>query len=323
MFAKDQLFGRISGGPRSTTSTRIYRTLTETHDKALIPAITYFTLRTDVLHGRFKHHGAFSPSISQKPSIETAGAKRMLTFLTISAAIVLKGSSNTAAVLALGCCDALLVAEALSFLQDAQREATETGNSSGTVVAANDLLAHPNPTRGVLIAVVHDVAVAATATLWLAAFLTEDLTFTHFRYGPALAEVYPSHTILGRQMQTLIYGFTMVLVHVTMNASLILAVRLNIHSLSLICVDAQQYCLMPACMKAFPSFNRSGRAPSSPSITDTDTDHSCGAGHKPRPIVCCCLAASCHLVCTAQHKPHLLCRLVRHIMRHICFSIPR
>lgn len=249
VFAKDQLFGRISGGPRSTTSTRIYRTLTETHDKALIPAITYFTLRTDVMHGRFKHHGAVSPSISQKATIESAGTKRMLTLLTISAAIVLKGSSNTAAVLALGCCDALLIAEALSFLQDAQKEATETGNGSGNVVAVNDLLAHPNPTQGVLVVVVRDVALAATATLWLAAFLTEDLTFIRFRYGPALAEAIPSHTILGRQMQTLIYGLAMVLVHVAVNTSLILAVRLNIKSLSLICIDAQQYCLVPACMR--------------------------------------------------------------------------
>lgn len=258
---------------------RIYRTLTETHKKALIPAISYVIFSTDVLKSRLGHDGPASPSLSHKPTFEPSGSKRLITLLTISAAIALRGGSSTPAVLALGCCDALLVAVSLSFLRDAHRAVAEADNGGRNVVAVNGFLSQPSllpsPGQASLLVVMRDVAVAATAMLWLAAFALEDLTFARFRYAPALGQITSNHSFLGQQVQIVGYGLLMVLVHVALNTTLVIVVCF--HFLSLITVELRgrhaspRNALSLACGCCVEE------------IVETDCSY---PGNKPWPIAC-------------------------------------
>jgi len=146
--------------------------------------------------------------------------KRMLSLLTISAIVVLKWTSSTASVLALGCCDALLIVTSLTFLRDAQAEATAAHHGDEHLVRPNN--ASQVSKGGVLLLVARDMALAATATFWLAALAMEDLTFSRFRYASSLT----SHPVMALQFRLLAGSLVMVLVHVALNASLILMVRL-------------------------------------------------------------------------------------------------
>lgn len=222
MFVRDRLADGISGGQRSYSLGRIYRTLTEIRKKALVPAIIYTVQRIDALNTRRNHNDIQSPSLAPKATNEPYGARRLLILLTLSAAVALRGWSNAGATLALGCCEALLVVQAFAFIQDAQREASGEEGNSGNIVAVNGFLSAPtesrSPSEAASLSVIRDVAMAATATLGAAAFAMEDLTFSRFRHAPAL-------TTGGQQFATIVLGVAMIFVHIALNTSLVTAVR--------------------------------------------------------------------------------------------------
>ena len=115
----------------------------------------------------------------------------------------------------------MLIATSLTFLRDAQAETTAAHNGDEHLVRPNNALQVLK--GGVLPLVARDMALAATATFWLAAFAMEDLTFSRFRYAPSLT----SHAVLAFQLRILASGIGMVFVHVALNVSLILTVRLS------------------------------------------------------------------------------------------------
>ena len=142
--------------------------------------------------------------------------------------MALKVDTGLATALALGCCDALLIAASFTFMQGAFRETTDVTNNR-VDAAAKGLLAHTDLSHDAdgesLLVVARDVSVATTVTLWLAVFTLEDLTFAHFRYGPALGLAIHGKSVLGQQVQLIIYGIILVIVHIALNTSLIIMVR--------------------------------------------------------------------------------------------------
>ncbi|KAL1297083.1 hypothetical protein AAFC00_004667 [Neodothiora populina] len=186
--------------------------------KALVPAISYAIQRMEVFNGRHKQESATSPSLAHRANVEPLGNRRLLLLLTVSAAIVLRGRTEIGAVLALGCCEALLLAEAFDFLQDAHIEADRAENSKGNVVAVNELLSASNWSKSssgtASLFIIRDVALASTMTLFLGALFLEDLTFYRLRYAPALATT-------NQQLLVVFGALVMVLVHVMFNVTLV------------------------------------------------------------------------------------------------------
>lgn len=198
--------------------------------QALIPALSFALSRADVFGTVAWTHHAESP-VTSKPSQSYNGSKRLLVVITACGAISLSGTSNTAAVVALGCCNALLVSFSIALLEHAHRERTRLENGNGNVVSVNAFLSQPSSkgsTTETLLAVARDVSFAATVASWLAALILEDLTFRTFRYAPSIVPVIEDSSKLGQQLQVLAASLGMVLVHVGANTTLITTVSLPI-----------------------------------------------------------------------------------------------
>lgn len=313
MFVRDRLADGISGGQRSYSLGRIYRTLTEIREKALVPAIIYTVQRTDALNTRHNHNDIQSPSLAPKAK-EPYGARRLLILLTLSAAVALGGWSNAGATLALGCCEALLVVQAFAFIQDAQREASGEEGNSVNIVAVNGFLSAStesrSPSEAASLSVIRDVAMAATATLGAAAFVLEDLTFSRFRHVPAL-------TTGRQQFMTIVLGVAMIFVHIALNASLVTAVcTILLHLISYLQRLACYYLISHAFVHASdinPSRLRLPLLrPRRHVLLNTDTFH--GIGLDPKPIACRIRSSSFCPVRPTQCQPyHLRCMVHDHL----------
>lgn len=171
----------------------------------------------------------------QNPGTQSPGTRRLLAVLTLSAALALSQHvhASAAPLLALGLCTALLLATSITLLQAAHGEAIQAEDGAGHVIAVNGLLSQPSASQTpgasgqVILTVMRDVAVAASATLWAAAFVLEDMTFKRLRYGSTVAQITPiESSVLAQQVQMAALGLVMTLVHMASNANLVIAVRL-------------------------------------------------------------------------------------------------
>lgn len=169
--------------------------------------------------------------MTSEPSQSYNGSKHLLVVITACGAISLSGTSDTAAVVALGCCNALLVSFSIALLEHAHRERARLENGNGNVVSVNAFLSQPSSkgtTTETLLAVARDVSFAATVASWLAALILEDLTFRTFRYAPSIVPGNGNSSILWQQLQILAGSLGMVLVHIGANTTLITTVSLTI-----------------------------------------------------------------------------------------------
>lgn len=195
--------------------------------QALLPATSFALSNIDLFgHTAWTHH-VEPPGTSQKPGQGfQSSSKRSLAVISTCGAVALSGTSDTATVVALGCCNALLVSFAIALLQHAYREAARTENSNGNVVSVNGFLTQPvsqGSMSGTPLAVARDVSFGATVASCVAAFILEDLTFRTFRNAPLIAQGTANST-LGEQFRMLVYGLGMVLVHAGFNTTLITTV---------------------------------------------------------------------------------------------------
>ena len=141
-----------------------------------------------------------------------SGDTRLLAVLTVSALVALSYASELRATLALGCCNAVLVAVVLSLLQSAHRETVSTSGPDDGVISVSGLLSQPTvkkDTQQVLV----DVSFAAAFAQWLSAFVLEEFSTRSFWFA-----------FLPQQILMVVLGMVMVMVHVMLNRTMILAV---------------------------------------------------------------------------------------------------
>lgn len=131
---------------------------------------------------------------------------------TVSGIVALGYASEFEATLALGCCNALILAVVLSLLQIAHRETVLADDDNGGVVSVSGLLSQPprsqDPNQVLL-----DVSFTAAVGTSLSALVLEDFSTRPFWFA-----------FLPQQIIMLVLGIAMIIVHGVLNRSLVLAV---------------------------------------------------------------------------------------------------
>ena len=131
---------------------------------------------------------------------------------TVSGIVALGYASELEATLALGCCNALLIAVGLSLMQIAHRETVLADDENGGVDSVSGLLSQPtrrqDPNQVLL-----DVSFTAALATCLSAFVLEDFSTRPFRFA-----------FLPQQIIMVTLGIAMILNHGILNRTLVLAV---------------------------------------------------------------------------------------------------
>ena len=176
--------------------------------KALLPVLVCVVVKVDAF-GTARFNSGTDTRSAEK---QTSGDSRLLAVLTVSALVALSYVSELRETLALGCCNAVLVAVVLSLLQSAHRETVSTGGSDDGVISVSGLLSQPmikKDTQQVLV----DVSFAAALAQWLSAFVLEGFSTSPFWFA-----------FLPQQIIMVVLGICMLVVHATLNRTMILAV---------------------------------------------------------------------------------------------------
>jgi len=176
--------------------------------KALLPVLVCVVVKVDAF-GTTRFNSNADTRSSEK---QHNGDSRLLAVLTISAFITLSYVGELRATLALGCCNAVLVAVVLSLLQSAHRETVSTSGSDDGVISVSGLLSQPatkKDTQQVLV----DVSFAAALAQWLSAFILEGFSTRPFWFA-----------FLPQQIMMVVLGICMIVVHVVLNRTMIVAV---------------------------------------------------------------------------------------------------
>jgi hypothetical protein len=176
--------------------------------KALLPVLVCVVVKVDAF-GTTRFNSNTDTRSAEK---QKSGDSRLLAVLTISALVALSYVSELRATLALGCCNAVLVAVVLSLLQSAHRETVSTSGPDDGVISVSGLLSQPTikkDTQQVLV----DVSFAAALAQWLSAFVLEGFSTRPFWFA-----------FLPQQILMVVLGMGMVIVHAMLNRTMIIAV---------------------------------------------------------------------------------------------------
>jgi hypothetical protein len=176
--------------------------------KALLPVLVCVVVKVDAF-GTTRFNSSTDARSAEK---QKNGDSRLLAVLTISALVALSYVDELRATLALGCCNAVLVAVVLSLLQSAHRETVSTSGPDDGVISVSGLLSQPTikkDTQQVLV----DVSFAAALAQWLSAFVLEGFSTRPFWFA-----------FLPQQILMVVLGMCMVIVHVMLNRTMIIAV---------------------------------------------------------------------------------------------------
>lgn len=178
------------------------------HHKALLPILVRVVVKVDAF-GTTRFNSSTDTRSAEK---QNSGDSRLLAVLTVSALVALSYVNELKETLALGCCNAVLVAVVLSLLQSAHRETVSTSGPDDGVISVSGLLSQPTikkDTQQLLV----DVSFAAALAQWLSAFVLEGFSTSQFWFA-----------FLPQQIIMVVLGMCMVIVHATFNRTIILAV---------------------------------------------------------------------------------------------------
>ncbi|TKA81017.1 hypothetical protein B0A55_02479, partial [Friedmanniomyces simplex] len=195
-----------------------------------MPLILFAIAQTSIFSND-SARGADSPTGSDKPQpTPIYGSSTPLLILTTSAVAATYVSSGSNAVLSIGLSYAVLSAVALRLVQSAKSEAHHpTLNGGGVIYSANGFLAQPDKLDGskhdLTLVVIRDVSTAAAIGTALAAVTLESFSFGGLAYWGLIGQAMGERWVLGQAILSVVYGFGMVAVHITMLGSLLVMIQ--------------------------------------------------------------------------------------------------
>jgi len=234
----------------------------------------YAVAQTGIFSDEVTRGTADSPTGSDKPqTAQTHGSITPLLILTACAPLAIHISSGSTAVLAIGLSYALLTAIALRLLERAKHEAENPTLNGSVIYSANGFLAQPDePAKSAqhpVLAIVRDVSAAAALSTAIATLNLESFSFGGLTYDSV-----GYHGMFGQALWDAMNGFGMVLLHITMLASLLFMVSSNpgmvvvdtLHASSVTAISVMRLLILSGgCCAMAPHSTRCCR-----SIADTD-----------------------------------------------------
>jgi len=154
-----------------------------------------------------------------------------LLILTASAIAATYASSGSNAVLSIGLSHAILSAVALRLIQSVRSEGHRPTLNGGSVIhSTNGLLTQlesPDSSKhNLTMATIRDTSAAAAVGTAMAALVLEKLSFGGLAYWGLIGQAMGDRWVLGQAILSVVYGLSMVTVHIIMLSSLLIMVSL-------------------------------------------------------------------------------------------------
>jgi len=226
-----------------------------------------------------------SPTGSNKPvptvaATATYRSTTPLYILTCSAVVAVYVSSGSNTVVSLGLSSAVLASLTFLLVERAIVEARQQ-NGGSVIYSANGLLTQPDMPVSTnaepVIAVMRDVSAAAAIGSGVAALTMESLSFGGLAYYGVVGQAMGNHWMLGQAVLNVAYGLSMAVVHMAMDALLLIMVSDRLQRL---CSPTSQQCsghlqllsCAPACDPGILLSQRRSRSPSRNEHASSYTD---------------------------------------------------
>lgn len=218
-------------GKGHTLISAIDGALTEAFDQALLPGAIWAIAKLD-LFGHEEPSSPRSPNVERGTRRGIGGSKTALAIGLLSAAVALYATTGSIATIALGLCEALVLALAYILIERALVDARHsTANGGSVIYSANGLLSQPSKPavseEDAPLVVARDTSMAAAIASGCACLTLESMSFGGLAYWGLLGQAMGDNWVFGQWILTLLYGLVMVIVTMALYGTLLIMVSLQ------------------------------------------------------------------------------------------------